>query len=107
MEAMILIKTPVPPIHDFVADMEANPVQRTSVKFWNGLFQALTYSDHLGSVFGQDYAQLSWTAITELHNWKEHLLRFGVEFCEPENTLKELRNIRQQAFTYLQLMNHE
>lgn len=103
----IIIKNPVPPIHDFLADMEANPVQRTSAKFWNGLFQALIYSDHLGSVFGQDYAQMPWTAMTELNEWKEHLLRFGVEFCEPDKTLKELICIRQQANEYIQLMSHE
>jgi hypothetical protein len=101
------IKNPVPPVRDFVGEMEANPVLRDDSKFWNALFNGLTYSESLGSVFGEGYKHLPWSIMAEMERWKDHLLSFGIEWQDPENTLKELRFIRSQANEYIRLMNHE
>ncbi|MPR36954.1 hypothetical protein [Salmonirosea aquatica] len=106
------IKNPVPgvatpPVRDFVGEMEANPVLRDDSKFWNALFNGLTYSETLGPVFGERYTNLSWTIMPEMEQWKDHLLCFGIEWHHPENTLKELRFIRAKADEYMHWMNYE
>ncbi|GHB63908.1 hypothetical protein [Persicitalea jodogahamensis] len=99
------IPNPVPPVRDFLGEMEANPVKREDSAFWNRLFDGLTYSDHLGAVFGDQYAHLRWSIMTEMEEWKDHLLRFGIEWHDPATTVKELRFIRAKADEYQQLMN--
>jgi len=93
----LIIENSKPGVRNFVSEMENEAILRTSSRFWNDLFQALTYSDDLGSVFGPSYTSVTWTLLNELDEWKEHLLRYGVEWQNPEKTYEELCQIRQRV----------
>lgn len=95
------IQNPSPPVRDFLSEMEAEPAIPQASRFWNEIFQALTYGTHLGRVFGPAFEGVLWIRSTELVELRESLLRSGIEWNDPSRTVRYLRYITIQAAAYL------